>query len=317
MKKIFVWLFLSLVFFQVNAAEDVLICPMIYSPVCWVDWKNYGNSCEASKVWVKYNWVCLWKMFEFRYKKEWENIYKQYSLKLDNVKKVVLFDRLVSKIDSLLETTDFTTKKYSLLSYLKNMVSLSLQTDIYEQKIKDNISELSPIPAVLWWKWYVTKINWIDKNTALVDYEDWHISSNVKVRVNVIWGSIEVSTIEKIITIKHEFDNKSFSLVFKIPSDWEWKYSYKALNNQVMQFMYKSSKEWDNMLFNINFDKKSDFEKEEKEWLLNKVKLKEIWDYVISYSNSLDMPYVNDYDIKTYSSMINQVWDLLNRLEIF
>gem|GEM_PF-5463188 len=88
-------------------------------------------------------------MFEFRYKKEWENIYKQYSLKLDNVKKVVLFDRLVSKIDSLLETTDFTTKKYSLLSYLKNMVSLSLQTDIYEQKIKDNISELSPIPAVL------------------------------------------------------------------------------------------------------------------------------------------------------------------------
>lgn len=41
--------------------EQNVICTEEYSPVCWVDWETYSNSCVAlkqNKVWIKHDWIC-------------------------------------------------------------------------------------------------------------------------------------------------------------------------------------------------------------------------------------------------------------------
>ncbi len=38
--------------------EDQKICTMEYSPVCWVNWKTYSNSCKAWNVEIKHKWAC-------------------------------------------------------------------------------------------------------------------------------------------------------------------------------------------------------------------------------------------------------------------
>lgn len=41
-----------------NTQDDMLICPMIYAPVCGVDGTTYGNSCMAGKVEIAYEEEC-------------------------------------------------------------------------------------------------------------------------------------------------------------------------------------------------------------------------------------------------------------------
>ena len=54
----------------------------------------------------------------------------------------------------------------------EELVSLSQETITY---FTDNISNLSPEPAVLGGTWYITRFSLVDENHLYIDYEDGHI----------------------------------------------------------------------------------------------------------------------------------------------
>lgn len=45
-----------------------------------------------------------------------------------------------------------------------------------EQYLKENISTISPEKEVLGGKFYITKIDWLENNSGIVEYEDGHIA---------------------------------------------------------------------------------------------------------------------------------------------
>jgi hypothetical protein len=102
--------------------EEVFACPMIYSPVCWNDWETYSNSCMAQKVWVKYNSNCIWEKLETKVYDAWKKSVDKNIWKVDNKKKIVFFEKLIAKIDKILEKENFESKKYWVYNFLKYLI---------------------------------------------------------------------------------------------------------------------------------------------------------------------------------------------------
>jgi hypothetical protein len=68
--------------------------------------------------------------------------------------------------------------------------------ELFENYIRANIAELSPEPAVLGGTFYVTEVNFLSDDLALVDYEDGHIALKGIVGFNVINNEIVIESFE-------------------------------------------------------------------------------------------------------------------------
>ncbi len=79
-------------------------------------------------------------------------------------------------------------KKINILAFdiLKSEISLSREEkQLVEKYLKENISTLSPEKEVVGGKFYVTKIEFENNSTALVDYEDGHIALSARVNFQI------------------------------------------------------------------------------------------------------------------------------------
>lgn len=299
-----------------DVKEETFACPMIYAPVCWVDGKTYWNACSAQKVWVKYNWTCVWEKLETKVYDAWKKAVnaKLSNASLENISSKL--EKVISRAETLASKESFESVKAWVFNYIKVLAQNSLHENIYEKYIKNNISTITTLKPTLWGKWYVTKITWVDTNTAKVEYEDGHVVEKIKVQIKVESGKLKVTNLEKALEMSTKFDNKNFNIKLKVPTSWEWKYEYKFLNDWVLSFSFVSDGEWNNMLFSLNLNTAESWKKLETEWLLNNTKLLNVWDYVVSYSNVLDMPFTKDKNIEKYSTMIWDVNDVLDSVDI-
>ena len=55
---------------------------------------------------------------------------------------------------------------------------------LLEEFLNKNISDISPEKEVLGGKFYLTSIEWLDEQTAIIDYEDGHIALRAEVRLS-------------------------------------------------------------------------------------------------------------------------------------
>lgn len=71
----------------------------------------------------------------------------------------------------------------------ENLVTSNLeveQQEIVFEYLKKNISTLSPEKEVLGGTFYITSIDFLDKNNLIVDYEDGHVAFTAKVTYDYI-----------------------------------------------------------------------------------------------------------------------------------
>lgn len=111
-----------------NSAEDeVVMCPMIYAPVCGTNNQTYGNSCQAGaeKAEIKYEGECLSKSLE-------QKIEKTFTEALDDIMSRARFSSKDAQlsfvqniVDRALEMRATTTSAtlYSVLSYVSEVVA--------------------------------------------------------------------------------------------------------------------------------------------------------------------------------------------------
>ncbi len=296
--------------------EDAIMCPMNYMPVCWNDGQTYGNTCMAQKVWVQYDWICVSSKYQKAVYKAWQETTLKHFSKSSEIIIIQTLERVIKNAEKLASKENFESQKWAILNYILHLAKTMLHENIYEKYIEKNISTISPVKPVLWGKWYVTKITWLDTNTAKVEYEDGHIVENMKINISLKNGNLEVIDLEKRVEIPAKFDNKDMIVKLKVPTAWEWKYSYNFINPWVLQFSFNSNGEWNAMLFNINIHTKADWEKQEKEWLFNITKLSSTWDYVISYSHALDVPFFQDNNVKAYSLMFEDMQNIKETIDL-
>lgn len=300
----------------IDEDNEVMMCPMIYMPVCGNDWKTYGNACSAGKIWVKYPGICVSEKYEISVSNAWKQAAIKHFSKASSLIITQTLEKVVKNAERLAWKESFDSQRWAIFNYLWYLAKDMLHKNIYEKYIKENISTLSPVVPVLWGKWYVTHITWLDTHTATVEYEDGHIVENMKINISLKDGKLQVSDLEKRLEISGKFDNKDIVVKLKVPTSWEGKYSYKFINPGVLQFNFTSNGEWENMLFNINIHTDTDWKKEEENWLLNLNKLFTLWGYVVSYSNVLDMPFIKDENISRYSSMLGDVNEVVKSVDL-
>ncbi len=78
-----------------------------------------------------------------------------------------------------------------------------------EAYIRENVTELSPAPAVLGGTFYVTDIEWENDTTAIVSYEDGHIA--LQGRTTIERDGNEVTASEFVIVENYGYDGGSSS----------------------------------------------------------------------------------------------------------
>lgn len=66
--------------------------------------------------------------------------------------------------------------KKEVTNNYENQIDIVSQQNLFSSYIEENINEVSIEPAVLGGTFYVTNIEFLEDNIALVDYEDGHIA---------------------------------------------------------------------------------------------------------------------------------------------
>lgn len=186
--------------------KEPKVCTREYMPVCaevqiqcikapcYPIRQTFSNKCELesnSLATYLYDWECLWKSTEAKIESRLLKVIVQNTSSLNDVNKIaMLLERVYSRSKSLAEKNWFGVKA-SAYNLIWNIVSKYLQEKIYTPYIEKNISSISPVSAVLWWNWYLTKIEWFEKNKAKVEYEDGHIAESIEIEIKVVDGKIK------------------------------------------------------------------------------------------------------------------------------
>lgn len=301
-----------------EALEEPLICNTLYSPVCWGDSKTYSNSCMASRVGLKYKWRCLSDTIEKQLHLAWISIIDKYLNEKEDIYNIMLLEQLIKKSDNLSKNTDSAVRQSSY-SYLWYEAALTLLERYFEPYIRDNLDEVVLEDAVLGWTWYVTAIDWIDQNNAMVYYEDWHIMWNSKINITASAWKIVITKLEEKLEINHKFDDTAFDISMKIPNSWDWNYSYRFHNDEkYIEFYYKAKRESNATIFELNFWKADDWKVAlETNNIWGNIKILDVEDYVVSYEKSINIPYKVDENISNFSIMINEVFSIIESLEVY
>lgn len=94
----------------------------------------------------------------------------------------------------------------SLLTACTPEATTKAQAEAY---IRVHVSELSPTPAVLGGTFYVTDIEWIDEDTAIVSYEDGHIA--LQGRTDIVRSGDETRVTTFVIVEDYGYEDDSAS----------------------------------------------------------------------------------------------------------
>lgn len=302
---------------NIKEKEDITICSTIYKPVCGNDGHTYKNACLAQTIWIKYNGICISSKYEKAVYKAWQEAFLKHFSKTSEDIIAQKLEKIIENAERLASKENSESQKWAVLNYILYLAKKMLHENIYEKYIKKNISTLSPVRPVLWGKWHVTKITWLDTNTAIVECEDWHIMESMKINISAKSGKLKVTNLEKRLEVKTKFDGKDMVIKLKIPINWEWKYTYKFITPWNLQFSFPSKEKWKVILFNINIHTDTDWKKQEANSFLNLTKIMNRWGYVVSYSsNVLDMPFIKDENINTYNSILEDMYEIIKTINL-
>lgn len=70
---------------------------------------------------------------------------------------------------------------------------------LLEEFLNKNISDISPEKEVLGGKFYLTNIEWVNEQTAIIDYEDGHVALRAEVKLSFTdetKGQVQVDSFE-------------------------------------------------------------------------------------------------------------------------
>lgn len=231
MRKIIIWTLSVLALSSfVFASEDMVMCTMDYNPVCWVDWKTYGNTCWAwaAKVEVAYKWECSLDNVSLVDEKT-KNI---IDTNVNNIFKtrddLYLFARLSNYIWKTVEeqksllavilmTPDQSQKFHTYLAsleYLNKVLSdkiiWSAQTKVTKY-VNNNLSWIVLNKEQLGGKFYTTNIDFSEVKISQdnkvvwsisVEYEDWHNFFTDRFSFEYLKDKIKLTALSDLFTIK-------------------------------------------------------------------------------------------------------------------
>ncbi|UFX83533.1 Kazal-type serine protease inhibitor domain-containing protein [Candidatus Absconditicoccus praedator] len=185
-----------------DSEDDQVACTMEYNPVCGVDRETYSNQCVAEQqnnVQVAYKGECLSPILRIRltnaFNKALNEIFEtnRYETIQD---KVEYLERVADRAENRKQNYTFQDSEFAIYGKIQYILESYAQRNFYEPYIKDNIADLSPEEEVLGGNWFVTDIEWIDDQKAVVEYEDGHILMYAQVEIGFDNGEIVVESFE-------------------------------------------------------------------------------------------------------------------------
>lgn len=145
--------------------------------------------------------------------------------------------KIVSWTDEKNAVVNFSTGSYShslniKFNFVDKQLYIEVQQDPIEKYLRTNISVYAPANEVLWGKFTVTNILWENTWTALISYEDWHVSYQNRFQV-LSWND----TISAMPIIK-------LWEKFVLWSGKQIKYEWDTLYIKIISFVNSPCPEW-------------------------------------------------------------------------